>query len=110
MKRERTKQVPKSVVYQTVCDSCGRVDGADPRGWHHFSSHHNDWGNDSIDSWETHDACSWACYVAIVRRVVEDYGQRTYPTLEVDDKDLAFLGDMLLQIPPASREGDADAS
>lgn len=67
MQETRTEMTPTQVVYRTTCDGCGKTrDNADLPGWHHFSSHHHEWGNDSIDSYEYHDACSFACYLVIV--------------------------------------------
>lgn len=106
----RDQAITEEVVYAIQCDNC--VERADvkpgryvdaPQGWATFSSHHNDWGNDSIESSEQHDVCSWACYLAIVRRVFDDYGEdrvRTHATLVVDGHDWAFLKDMLESVAP----------
>lgn len=92
--RKRIENVQKEVVYQTVCDACGKVgEGSEPKGWHRFDSHHGDWGNDSIESWDYHDVCSFSCYLEIVRKVVEDYGDGS--TLSVDEKDYEFIRGML---------------
>lgn len=96
MKHESVRSVEKRVVVGVTCDGCQkRVDGSNPEGWYSFWSAHNDWGNDSIDSDEDWDACSWACYLAVVARVVNEYGDDRYPTLTVDHKDLPFLKQML---------------
>lgn len=81
MKNYRTELINKRVVFQTVCDACSKVEGLDPDGWHHFNSYHHDWGNDSIESHEDHDACSWPCYLSIVREVFEGYHAGTHSTL-----------------------------
>lgn len=94
--------MPRQVTVAIECDHCNRrVEEADPTGWHHFSSSHTDWGNDSIESVESHDVCSWACYLAIVRDLVNDYDKAKpmYPTLQVDEKDHAFLTDLLTAVP-----------
>lgn len=96
MKRERTESVPRTVVYATVCDNCGKTgEGADPEGWHHFTSHHGDWGSDSGESFANHDVCSWPCYLAIVSTVFATYGGDDGGTLEIDDKDWSFISSML---------------
>lgn len=94
----KPERVFQDVVVQTECDNCGkREPGNSPSGWHHFSRSHGDWGNDSVDSFEYFDVCSAACYIAIVRRELEDYGPRSAlnPTLEVDDKGYEFLRDLI---------------
>lgn len=88
----------------TTCDACGKtVDGEPESGWHHFGSYHSDWGNDSIESHEEWDVCSFECYLRIVRRCVEDYGERTHEaTLVVDYKDFEFIETMLACEPTGS--------
>lgn len=77
-----------------------QVEGRDEPGWHHFSSSHGEWGNDSVESFEYHDACSWACYLTIVRRLLDDWPNGPPDSLDVDDKDPAFLRDMLNAAAP----------
>lgn len=99
--RTTEKLVPDTVVTAIVCDHCGKIAecrpptrrACSPAGWVNFSSYHSEWGNDSPESHETHDACSWACYVAIVRGVLKEWPD--YPTLTIDDRDLTFIRDML---------------
>jgi hypothetical protein len=96
MKHGRTEKVERSVVYETVCDSCGKIaEGDSPQGWHHFDSHHGEWENDSIESYEYHDACSFACYLAIVKREFEPYADHPHKSLEIDDRDWWFVRDMV---------------
>jgi hypothetical protein len=104
MKLTRTEMKPQEVTYATRCDVCGKTgDGYEPDGWHNFSSHHSDWGNDSVESWEKWDVCSWACYLVKVRAILDDYGDGH--NLEVDEKDMAFVRDMLQNAEdPAARK------
>lgn len=101
MKRTTQKQVLKKVVLSVHCDAPGcrnHENDPDPPGWAHFSSHHSDWGNDSIESWDEHDVCSPACYFALLARIVDDYtpkGTGFTATLEADGKDYEFLTAML---------------
>ena len=98
MKNTRTERVVKTVVYQTVCDACGKTaEGEEPDGWANFSSYHHDWGSASEETWEKWDACSFGCYLAIVHRLVDSYGDglMRHPTLHVDGKDWWFLKGML---------------
>lgn len=97
MKIEQQKQVLKKVVVQTECDHCHkRENGDEPGGWHHFSAGHSDWGNDSIESYDTFDACTASCWLALIRKIVEDYEPiRGEPTLMVDGFDYTFARDLL---------------
>lgn len=101
MRKTRIEQVAKPVIYQTVCDHCGKAEGGeDPEGWHHFSTGHSDWGNDSIESFEQWDACSGSCYLALLKQVVEDYDPKVQgagPTLNISsyDFDLGFAKSLL---------------
>lgn len=117
--RRRAQTITEEVTYEFVCDSCGKTARVDPprrsvdtpAGWHSFSSSHSDWGNDSIDSFESYDVCSWGCYLRIVRREVEDYHVGAgAPSLVVDGRDFRFLTGMLTAL--GSREpqkGERDA-
>lgn len=90
--------VVERVVTATICDVCGKREEIPqpttrswhPEGWKSFSSGHLDWGNDSEDSWEDWDVCSPECYLRLLKRVVEDYGEQQCPTLHVDHFDYRF--------------------
>jgi len=51
----------------TSCDTCGKEismpEQPENYGWHyyHVMTSHSDWGNDSVDSIEYHDFCSYDC-------------------------------------------------
>ena len=92
----REEQVTKLVTYQTECDGCEKIEkGYRPKGWHQFDSNHGDWGNDSIESYDYFDVCSWGCYLKVVRRELDDYGEVQNPTLVIDEKDIFFIRSML---------------
>jgi hypothetical protein len=98
MKHKAPQRVVKEIVVRTECDHCHKViSGDDPDGWAYFRSYHNDWGYESAESWQDWDVCSYGCYLALVRKIFEDYGGDDVqnPTLSVDDKGWAFLRDML---------------
>lgn len=84
------KMVEQRAVTEVRCDGCGKIARSVQGDWYDFSSHHSDWGNDSIESHDQWDACSAACYLKIVRKIVDDYGEMPHPTLEVDGKTYAF--------------------
>jgi hypothetical protein len=103
-----TQMVPRQIVTATTCDGCGKTDGPSPDGWNHFSSHHSDWGNDSVDSYDYWDACSFACYLQIVSKAFADYPPTSRnPSLEIDDKDWFFIRDMLDATRGLGRSEDA---
>jgi hypothetical protein len=95
----------ESAVVRVTCDNCGKTHNVTPperhsftpEGWVSFDSSHSDWGSDSGESYDTHDACSWKCYRAIVKKLVDDYARHepAHPTLLVDDRDYSFLRDMV---------------
>lgn len=71
--RSACEMVPKTIIVETTCDGCGKRAAKQPYDWLHFHSSHGDWGNDSSESFEYHDACSARCFVDIARRVAADY-------------------------------------
>ena len=87
--------VKREQVTSVTCDGCGKTVSEEQDDWYCFSSYHEDWGNDSIESQEYWDACSGACYLKVVRKVVDDYGEHQNPTLTVDDKSYAFARGMV---------------
>jgi hypothetical protein len=109
----RVEQVPKEVTYSYRCDHCGKVaegnelipchSGDKDYGgtWHHFSSGHSEWGNDSVDSFEEYDACSFPCYVEIVRKVLAQW--RGYTTLRIDDRSGEFIAELVAAIPESAK-------
>lgn len=91
------KMVEMNVVRQVVCDGCGRAEEGEPEDWLHVRSSHDDWGNDSCDSFEYHDVCSARCFLAVALQVVRDYGTgHTRPTLSLSvDFNLPVLGGLI---------------
>ncbi len=51
-----------------VCDVCGK-EIPHRTGYWRLTTHHNDWGNDSIDSYENMDICSPEC----LRKKFDEY-------------------------------------
>lgn len=84
-KRYETKNVVQKVEIGITCDNChGQF--SDGYG---FSSSHSEWGNDSMESFEYHDACSFKCYVQIVKERLDHW--KEYGSLEIDGKDRTFM-------------------
>jgi hypothetical protein len=116
-----TRTVEKSVHVGTVCDSCGKTWRKPPEpknspfltaeerveaerrraedpywSWHNFDRHHSDWGNDSVESRESYDACSPECYLSLLAEAVAALDG--YPTGEVDDMPVMFVSALLKHI------------
>lgn len=67
-----------SCVVGVKCDRCGDIIQKG-KVYYHITTHHNDWGNDSIDSYENFDLCS-DCYLPFT----ENYFERATGTEEID--------------------------
>lgn len=80
----------KEVVVARLCDVCGKKHEGKhtPNDWHTFSHSHNEWGNDSIDSYEYHEVCSAECYWIKFKECLEDLVGRT--DAQVDDFEVKF--------------------
>jgi hypothetical protein len=64
MKIYEEKEVIKKqkVVKTIVCDECRKdINQLDTNHYYSVSTHHNKWGNDSVDSWNYFDFCSYKC-------------------------------------------------
>lgn len=80
----------KTVTIGRKCDVCGKThEGAyTPDEWHTFSHHHNEWGNDSIESLENHEVCSPECYWTKFKECVLDL--KGYSSAKVDEFEIQF--------------------
>ena len=96
--KKEVKEI-REITVAAICDECGREHkGSDyPDDWHYFNSHHNDWGNDSCNSYKYYLVCSPECYAKALKKAVTRVGGSN--TAEVDDKELDFakrLSDYLI--------------
>lgn len=66
-KYKTTEKIAKiDILADIKCDICKKeITG---KFWH-LTKHHNDWGNDSIDSYEHFDLCSREC----INKALDDY-------------------------------------
>jgi hypothetical protein len=66
----RTHTVTEEVLVKETmyCDVCGKEIEAKNPYWN-LTTHHHDWGNDSIDSYEYFDICSADC----LRKKFDEY-------------------------------------
>ncbi len=85
------KQVNQSVTIGYECDICGLKHNGNslPNSWHSFGHHHQDWGNDSIDSNKYFHVCSIGCYTEQLKNCLnslEDHKR----TAEIDEMSYEF--------------------
>lgn len=76
-KKETTKVVTEEITIKRICDNCHKElqvsekSGLGPRyyryNYFHITTHHNDWGNDSGDSYEDYDACCPECAIEMAK-------------------------------------------
>lgn len=66
----KTHTVTEKVLVKETryCDVCGNEIASNDSYWE-LTTHHNDWGNDSIESYEYFDVCSQNC----MRKKFEEY-------------------------------------
>ena len=67
----------RECVVGKKCDVCGKEILPHKRGgpmydYYEVTTHHNDWGNDSIDSYENYDACSPDCAYKLWEKYIHD--------------------------------------
>lgn len=74
MKITKTETVTKprkiSYVVGVSCDRCGDII-QNGEVYYNVTTHHNDWGNDSIDSYEDFDLCS-DCYLPFTEKYFKE--------------------------------------
>ena len=80
--KEITKVVKEKVTVKRICDNCGkeiaisrRTDLGDEYNYFHITTHHRDCGGDSIEIYETYDACCPTCAL----KMAEKYLTKAYP-------------------------------
>lgn len=105
MKVSEIQQKSTTVQTGTKCDCCGIIiNEILPKTWHHFDSHHGDWGNDSHESYEYFDACSAKCFIEIAKKNMNDGTGITRPpiqsTVQVSGFNEQFLFELLKLINP----------
>lgn len=95
--KETTKVVREEVTIKRICDNCGkeiaisyRTGYGDEYNYFCITTHHSDWGNDSIDSYETYDACCPTCAV----QMAEKYLNKAYPGRNTKEIDIEHVRDL----------------
>ena len=73
----------EKVELRTVCDGCKKE--IDKKvGYFRVCTSHNDWGNDSIDSYEHYDFCCPACLFKFAEPYVSESYNNRFNTREID--------------------------
>lgn len=92
------RPVLKDIVIACKCDCCGKVVAGDsyPTDWHSFSSHHSDWGNDNVDSYEYWLVCSPDCYIKIISGLLNSNKDRD--SFELDEMSIQFASKLIDKI------------
>ena len=59
----RTRTITDEVTVGVACDHCKKqiLSAEGRKTYYHVTTHHNDWGNDSSESYEYFDFCSYKC-------------------------------------------------
>ena len=83
------------VKTHVICDVCGKeeIGSCLPDNWHEISAHHNNWGNDSCESFEEWMVCSPDCYKVKLKEVVSEFSE--YNTAEIDKMQIEFAKSMV---------------
>ena len=89
--KEITKIIKEEVTVKRICDNCGKeitishVTGyGDRYNYFHITTHHHDWGNDSIDSYESYDACCPTCALEMAKKYLTNaYPDCNTKTIEI---------------------------
>lgn len=79
-KKEHT--IIKETPVKVICDVCGNE--VNPKNWFRITTSHSDWGNDSIDSYESFDVCSDKCAVMFASKYLKDAYEDEYNTKDIE--------------------------
>jgi len=90
--KEITKVVQEEVTVKRICDNCGkeitisRKTGlGNQYNYFLITTHHHDWGNDSIESYEYYDACCPTCALEMAEKyLVNAYSDRNTKEIEIE--------------------------
>lgn len=88
--KEITKVVKEEVTAKRICDNCGKEIAVSHKTcygneYNYFciTTRHHDWGNDSIDSYETYDACCPTCALEMAEKYLTN-AYSGYNTKEIE--------------------------
>lgn len=89
-RREVVRKEVQEVLIGRRCDVCGGEIVPDKRqmghGYNFFKivTHHSDWGNDSVDSFEEIDACCPECVMKFTAGYIQDAYDDPVNTKEIE--------------------------
>lgn len=105
---KKHQAVTREVITRITCDHCGKSSPPDersgwtPHGWHHFDTHHGEWGADSIESYDYYDACSGRCFLQLLAKLhgdaTESYRGEPPRSYELADMSYSFVTSLLVEI------------
>lgn len=85
-RKEQTITQVTDVLIARKCDICGKIiekvkhecwgGTGDLYNYFLITTHHNDWGNDSIESYEHYDACCPDCVIKFTEKYVREAQER----------------------------------
>lgn len=90
--KEVTKVVKEAVTVKRICDNCGkeitigrRTVYGDECNYFRITTHHHDGGNDSIESYESYDACCPACASEMAEKyLIKAFSGYNTKTIEIE--------------------------
>lgn len=90
--KEITKVVKEEVTAKRICDNCGKeiaisrkTGYGDEYNYFCITTHHHDWGNDSIDSYESYDACCPKCALEMAEKYLTNaYSGNNTKEIEIE--------------------------
>lgn len=97
--KELKQIIVKDVVVGKKCDVCFKDIPPTKRGfprknvpYYEITTHHNDWGNDSVDSYEHYHACSPECALKFAGEYINDnFEGCNSQTIEIEHKGGWFM-------------------
>jgi DNA repair exonuclease SbcCD ATPase subunit len=82
--KEITKVVREEVTVKRICDNCGNEitlwDRPEEYNYFLVTTHPYDWGNDSIDSYESYDVCCPKCALEMAEKYLANAYKEGYNT------------------------------
>jgi hypothetical protein len=89
MKIYEEKEVMKKekILKTVICDECKKdINQLETDHYYSVSTHHSRWGNDSGDSWEYLELCSYDCLLKNIKKYFSNAGDTDSYDIEREDK------------------------
>ncbi|MDT3386702.1 MAG: hypothetical protein LIR46_02910 [Bacteroidota bacterium] len=95
-RKEVTHVEVEDVLIGRKCDICGKdiLPLEHDIGYNYFciATHHHDWGNDSVESWDHKDACCPDCVMTFTDTYIRKAFERHVNSKEIEIKHCRTLG------------------